>query len=202
MPIRDNPHGLNEQQLLFCRAYARSLNATEAYLEVYGGGSTGRKAVAGVKACNLLKLPKIRAYLCELLELNEATVINELSKIAFATITDVMTWDASGAHLIPSEELSDRGRAAIKSIKVRTRTTSRLIDGVEVVETITESEIKLHDKLDALDKLAKKLHLYPKESSVLEAIATLAQQGLLLPGQAAAVKDGLCNIEEKLHSLN
>jgi phage terminase small subunit len=200
MPSRDNPHGLNEQQLLFCRAFSRSLNATEAYLEVYGGSSDSKST--GVKASKLMALPKIRACLCELLELNEATVINELSKIAFASVTDVMTWDADGAHLIPSDEMSDRGKAAIKSIKVRTRTSSRTIDGVEVIEVITEAEITLHDKLSALDKLARKLRLYPKECSVLEAIATLAQQGLLLPGQASAVRDGLEDIEDGLRSLS
>jgi hypothetical protein len=46
MTPRDRPQALNDQQMLFCRAYARSLNATDAYLEIYGGGVEGKTSAA------------------------------------------------------------------------------------------------------------------------------------------------------------
>jgi phage terminase small subunit len=212
-----NPHGLSDQQLVFCREYARSLNATESYKRA--GYKWTTDGAARSNAARLIANDNIRAYLGEVLNLSEISVTNEILKTAFANITDVMRWDANGAHLIPSEELSDRGKAAIKSVRIRTKTVTRNVipereplgsetssapaSEVELVEVTTiESEITLHDKLGALEKLARKLRLYPKDSSVLDAIATLADKGLLLPEQARVVKDGLCGIEEELRSLS
>lgn len=79
-------------------------------------------------------------------------VIAEIAKIAFADPRKVMTWGPSGVELLPSESLTDDDAAIIS----------------EVSESRTESggslKIKLHSKLDALEKLARHIGVYDAES--------------------------------------
>jgi phage terminase small subunit len=190
----DNSYGLNDRQLLFCHEYAKSLNATDAYRRAGYACKTDSMARKG--GALLVAKGNIRAYLREILNLNSVTVINEIVAIALANITDVCTWTQDEIKLIPSHSLSLRGKTAIKSIKVKKRTTVSP-DGAE--ETTIETEVVMHDKLSALEKLCKKLSLYPTET--MAAITTLATKGLLLPEQTEVILNGLRHFDENLASL-
>lgn len=176
MPARiktNNTPGLTDLEQRFCFAYARSLNASQAVREA--GYKVNSDNSASTQAARLLRKATVRAYLSELLNLSEVTVVNEVVKIAFATITDAVTWDANGVHLIPSDQLNERGKAAIKKVKVKTtrRIVSTQGDEPPAVEEITETEVEMYDRLAALEKLMKKLSLYPKETlevKVMEAV--------------------------------
>lgn len=198
-PTAKNPHGLTDQQLRFCQEYARSLDRMDAYHKA--GYKAKNNSAAWSSAHGIINNPKVKAYLDEILNLTEVSVINEMVLVAFAKITDVVSFDGDRVKLIPSEKLNNRGKAAIKKIKIKKRSVVDNETG-EGFETIVEAEVDLHDKLSALDKLARKLRLYPKEMSVMDAIATLASQGLLLPQQAELVKNGLSGIEQELRSLS
>ncbi len=160
-----NPHGLTDLQLKFCQEYAKSLNASQDYRAA--GYQCKNDGVVRSSAANLLANPNIKAYLGETLNLSSISVVHETAAIAFANITDAVEWDEDGVRAIPSKRLTHRGKSAIKSIRCRTRHIRDRETG-EVVETITEWEVTMHDKLAALEKLMRKLSLYPKNGAVRE----------------------------------
>lgn len=75
-------------------------------------------------------------------------VIAEIAKVAFADPRKVMSWGPGGVELKDSESLTDADAAIIS----------------EVSESISQSgtsvKVKLHSKLDALEKLAKHVGVY------------------------------------------
>jgi phage terminase small subunit len=77
-------------------------------------------------------------------------VIEELSRIAFARMSDVVDWGPHGVRVRDLTELPDDARAAVA--EVRQTETER---GAQV-------SVKLHDKLAALDKLARHLGMYDR----------------------------------------
>ena len=86
------------------------------------------------------------------MEIQSETVLRELARIAFSRMTNLVQWDADGNfQIIPSLDLSDDDTAAIKEVVVGARGQSR---------------IKLHDKVAALEKLAKHLGLFTEKVDV------------------------------------
>jgi phage terminase small subunit len=166
VPKSQNPHGLTDQQLRFCQHYAVSLNATAAYKAA--GYSWKTDTVARANASILIAKHSIQAYLGEVMNLTNVSVVHETAAIAFANITDAMEWDEDGVSVIPSERLTHRGKSAIKSVKCKKKTITRHAGEVQEVEVSTEWEVTLHDKLAALEKLMRKLSLYPKVEQVTE----------------------------------
>ena len=76
-------------------------------------------------------------------------VLHELAAVAFARLSDVCTWSAAGPRLRPSGKLSDDAAAAVQ----------------EVSETATgRLRVKLHDKVRALDMLARHLRVYEEQA--------------------------------------
>jgi phage terminase small subunit len=159
-----NAHGLTDQQVKFCHEYARLLNATQAYRNA--GYRCKTDASTWTSSSQLLRNPKVRAYLGEILNLSEVSVIHQATSIALADITEVVAWDKEGLSPIPSDRLSVRARSAIKSIKCKP-IVIRDEDG-QVIDTLMTWEITMHDKLAALEKLMRKLSLYPKTEAVTE----------------------------------
>ena len=186
-----NPSGLTDMQLKFCQEYTKSLNATQAYIRA--GYSVKSERVASAAAARLLASVRIRAYLGEVLNLDEVSVVSEVVAIAFANITDVVDFDANGVNVKSSAQISNRAKSSLQSVKF---TTIESKSG-----TIRSVEVKMHDKLSALDKLMKKLKLYPKELTTVEAVRHLLSQGLLTEDQAKVIIDGISGIEEGLRSL-
>jgi hypothetical protein len=111
----------------------------------------------------------------------------------------VMSWDEQGATLIPSDQLSDRGKAAIKKVKIK-KTTRRIFEGDSAGEEVTvETEVELHDRHAALQKLAGKLGVYPQP--LVKLLEDMATQGILVHDQADVVLQGLEGIQEQLSEL-
>lgn len=141
---------LAPKQRLFVQEYLIDLNATQAALRA--GYSVNNAHKIGSQ---LLDNPRIKQaielamYERELrTKVTQDRVIQELAKIAFLNPTDVINeYDAS---LYAGATREDT--AAISSIRVR-RIPSKHGTGVE-------REIKLHDKIRALDLLGKHLGLF------------------------------------------
>lgn len=187
----ENQHGLTDLQEKFCKEYAKDLNATKAYLRAGYAAKTDASAAAG--ASTLLRNPKIRSYLGEILELSEVSVISEIVKIAFANITDIIELRNNALIFKDSADLSDRAKSALQSIRVTERYTEE--------GKVCTVEVKMHDKLAALEKLMKRLRMYPKETTTMGAVNHLVSQGLLTEEQAKVILDGVSGIEEGLRSL-
>ena len=141
---------LTPKQYLFVQEYLIDLNASQAAIRA--GYSVKN---AEFQAHCLLKNPKVKqAIKLAMYEREQRTkvtqdrVIEELAKIAFINPTDVVnSYDAS-LHNGASRE----DTAAISSIRVK-RLPTREGFGVE-------REIKLHDKIRALELLGKHLGLF------------------------------------------
>ena len=75
-------------------------------------------------------------------------VIAEIAKVAFADPRKVMSWGPGGVELKDSESLTDADAAIISEVSESSSQSG------------TSVKVKLHSKLDALEKLAKHVGVY------------------------------------------
>jgi phage terminase small subunit len=149
--MKTNNEQLSLQQQRFCDEYLVNFNAFKSALNAGYSENTARK-------CELLHLPKVQAYLqdamqrtSERLEITHDMILRELAKVAFANMGDYYD---ENAVLKPMNQLTGDQKAAISHYQ--------LIDCVgEYGERAGElSKIKLHNKMAALDKIAKHTGFY------------------------------------------
>jgi phage terminase small subunit len=149
--MKTNNEQLTLQQQRFCDEYLVSFNAFQSALKAGYSEHTARK-------CELLHLPKVQAYLqagmkrtSERLEISHDMILRELAKVAFANMGDYYD---ENAVLKPMNELTPDQKAAICHYQ--------LIDCVgDYGERAGElSKIKLHNKMSALDKIARHTGFY------------------------------------------
>lgn len=141
---------LTKKQKLFCEEYLIDLNATQAAIRAGYSVNSARE----IGSENLTK-PDIRAYIDKALAerskrtgINADRVVQELAKIALLNITDVV--NADDATLKSNANREDT--AAILSVKVKTIPTEN--------GEIVEREIKMNDKIKALELLGKHLGMF------------------------------------------
>jgi phage terminase small subunit len=139
---------LNAREERFALEYLRDRNGAAAYRRA---GYAPRDAdIAAAAASRLLRDVRVAAR-GEELE-NERTsrtqvegdrVIQELAKIAFANLHDVVGWNAEGVHVRDADRLHPDVLAAVKKIRMNQRGGS------------IEVSVTLHDKIRALIELAR-----------------------------------------------
>ena len=143
-------HQLTPRQRAFVQEYLVDLNATQAALRA--GYSERTANVQGprllVKVHVAAAIEKAAAARARRTEVTADRVVEELARIAFATIGNVVQWDGSGTTIQPSEELSDD---AIRALS-------------EVTDIVTKDgdrtlKVKQYDKIRALELLGKHLGL-------------------------------------------
>ena len=138
---------LTPKQKRFADEYLIDLNATRAYQAAYP--SVKKEAAARANGSKLLAKANVAEYVAERMlkrqqrtEVTQDRVIQELAAIAFARATDYVKIDQNGRVVLsPTDKLSDTQKAAITAIK----------------ETQSGIEIKLADKVRALEDLGKHL---------------------------------------------
>lgn len=138
---------MTKKQKRFCEEYLIDLNATQAAIRA-GYSPDTAKAIG----CENLTKPDIRAHIDRAMAersrrtgVNADRVIQELAKIAFVNATDVI--DPKTATV--KENALPEDMAAIQSVKVKTFGE----DGLE-------REIKMADKLKALEMLGRHLGMF------------------------------------------
>lgn len=141
---------LTEKQKIFVEEYLIDLNATQAAIRSGYKPSSARQ----VGTENMSK-PSIRACIDQAIAerskrtgINQDRVIRELARLAFVNANDVIDMDEASIKCNASED----DTAAIASVKVKTIPTKEG-DGVE-------REIRLNDKLKALELLGKHLGMF------------------------------------------
>lgn len=161
---------LTGKQLRFVEEYMIDLNASAAARRA--GYAPKRADVIGFE--NLRKPEIQQAIQAKRRERSASTgitaerVVKEIARIAFADPRSVMEWSAHGVTLRDSASLTDDQAAAV----------------MEVSETRSESggslKVKLHNKVEALEKLARHVGLYnPREDdSASNAIAEAVRRKL------------------------
>ena len=134
------------KQARFVEEYLIDLNATQAAIRAGYSPETAKE----IGNQNLTKLHIQRAIACAMAERSKRTGVNqdrivlELAKIAFANITDLADMET----MTLKENVSPDDTAAIQSVKVKSASTK---DGGEIIER----EIRLYDKIRALELLGK-----------------------------------------------
>ena len=138
---------MTKKQKRFCEEYLIDLNATQAAIRA-GYSPDTAKAIG----CENLTKPDIRAHIDRAMAersrrtgVNADRVIQELAKIAFVNATDVI--DPKTATV--KENALPEDTAAIQTVKVKTFGE----DGLE-------REIKMADKLRALEMLGRHLGMF------------------------------------------
>jgi phage terminase small subunit len=147
---------LTARQKKFCDEYLIDLNATQAAIRAgYSPNSAG--AIGGEN----LKKPEIRARIdAALAEQSRRTgvtadrVVRELARVAFVNAEDVIDFDTATIKNGSSRD----DTAAIASVKVKTIPTT---DGEGI-----EREIRLADKLKALELLGKRFGMFTDNVNV------------------------------------
>ena len=148
---------LTPKQEAFCLAYLEAGNASEAYRRAYNAGNMSGNAIA-VEACNLLANPKIALRLEELTQqatsdavMTRQRAMERLSLIAETNLTDILEFDQ---HDIETEEGLVRETIwRMKDSDEIAKTASVAIKSVTM--TKFGPKIEMHDKLNAIQQLAK-----------------------------------------------
>ena len=195
--IIENP-GLTDKQRLFCVHYIRSFNATKAYQKAYGCSYE----TAMVEGSSHLRNPKIKSEILKLKQerlnrefLSEADIFQKYMDIAFADITDYMTF---GTEEVPV--MAIYGPVKIKDPETgeekqltKIVNTVRFKDSAEVDGTILSevkqgkdgASIKLPDRMKALRWLSDHMNMATEEQK-----AKIAQMKAQTERLAAAPTDG------------
>lgn len=137
---------LTPKQARFVEEYLTDLNATQAAIRA--GYS---QKMAGRIGFQLLEKTGIQtAIQASQLERSARTgitadrVVKEIARVAFSNLSDVMEWTPAGIEVKRSDEIAPDAAAAI----------------AEISETNAGLKVKLHNKVAALEQLAKHVGLY------------------------------------------
>lgn len=138
---------LTDKQKRFVDEYLVDLNATAAAKRAgYSEKSASRIAIELLNKTHVsAEIQKRQAKLRGKLEITQERVLEELAAIAFANGTDFATITHNGlVRLTPTDEVPEEKKKAVASIK----------------EGQYGTEIKLHDKVRALELLGKHLGVF------------------------------------------
>lgn len=171
--------GLSPKRRAFADYYIISRgNGAEAARRAGYSAKTARQ-----QASKLLKEKAIAAYIAENLAalweenaIEKDSVLEEIRRNAFARITDVVTWDDSGAlTIVASDDLPVEALSAIREVK-EIVTTSRTKDGRTI--TTRRFGFKMHDKAPMLTMLGRHLKLFDRAGEEPEKIPFSAIRAL------------------------
>lgn len=141
---------LTNKQKRFIEEYLIDLNATQASIRAGYSPETAKEI-----GCENLTKPNIKNEIDKAIAersrrtgINQDRVLREIAKIAFVNPSDVINFNQATVK----ENASDDDLAVISGIKIKSIPTD---DG-----NIQEREVKLYDKLKALDMLGKHLGMF------------------------------------------
>ena len=173
MPItnKDLKGGLTQKQMLFCDLYLRNNDAKESYLKAY---TSNGKSVRNINVMinQLLNKKPVIEYLEHkrgridktAISITAKNILQELGAIGFSNMKDYFNNEGMPRNL--NEITPSQGRS-IKSCRViEDKTTGKVY-----------TEIVLHDKLTALDKIAKHLGLYELNNQQSKPTINIANLG-------------------------
>lgn len=141
---------LTNKQKRFIEEYLIDLNATQASIRAGYSPETAKEI-----GCENLTKPNIKNEIDKAIAersrrtgINQDRVLREIAKIAFVNPSNVINFNQATVK----ENASDDDLAVISGIKIKSIPTD---DG-----NIQEREVKLYDKLKALDMLGKHLGMF------------------------------------------
>lgn len=174
VPANENGE-LTDKQWLFCQYYVQCFNATKAYQKAYGCAYT----TAMVEGSKSLRNPKIKLTIEELKSdrydeehFNKYDVLQKYKDIAFADIGDYVEYGTEEVEMMDDEGLPLVDQNG--DIRTYPRSYVRFKDGTTLDNTVVSEikqgkdgvSVKLHDKMKALDFLAKYTDLLDDRTKV------------------------------------
>jgi phage terminase small subunit len=159
---------LTEKQRLFCLYYIKCFNATQSAIKA---GYASESAHA--EGSRLLRNVKVKSYIRELkgkmtdsLFIDAMDVLNKYIQIAFADITDYLTFGQREVPIMgpfgPIE--NEDGEVLTKLANFVDFEESNLVDGTIISEVKQGKDgvsIKFEDRMKALDRLSQYFDLFP-----------------------------------------
>ena len=138
------------KQSLFAQEYNVDRNATQAAKRAgYKGNNLDNIGAQLLrKSWVLEEVNKYQEARSVRTQITADMVINELAKIAFGSVTDVMEWDSKGVSLVDSKNLTADQAATISEVS-----SSETKEGVNM-------RLKQHDKKGALELLGRHLGMF------------------------------------------
>lgn len=155
---------LSIRQERFCHEYVIDRKGGPAYGRAFG---RNRPTAADYRSAQeYLSKPLIQKRVAELeaertrrVELEADAVLRELMRVAFSDITEVMAWDARSVTLRPSVDLDPESAAAVASVRARSEARR---DNGGTTHTVIELDVRMHNKVAALERLAEHLGLFDR----------------------------------------
>jgi phage terminase small subunit len=163
--------GLTPKQERFCWLYVEKSNASEAYREAYDVASDTKPETIHRCAAELLANPKVTTRLeqirAELRERSAITLdhlVEALRPIAFADIRKVVTWGAA----VPLKDPETGEIVVVQDIVVREDLDDAAAAMIAKIVRGKDGSLRveLHDKLAAIEKIAKLLGLLKEQHDV------------------------------------
>lgn len=138
---------LTYKQLMFCAEFPVDFNITQAAIRAgYSKKSAHQIGWRLLRTATVLE--KIEYHLRKRVKDAEARGDDEwrrIAEIAFGQLTDLVSWDMDGVTVIPSEELTAKGRATVKEFAI-----------YDLPEGGSKTVVKGRDPLPALKLLAER----------------------------------------------
>lgn len=158
---------LNEKQERFCEEYLIDLNATQAAVRAGYKARSARQQGSDLlsKAAVRARIDELKAERSRRTEISADRVLTELARVAFYNPRDVL--DFRTAQVL--EKATEDDLRVIAGVKVK-YVPHKTEDGD--FEEAIEREVRLCDKLKALDMLAKHLGVYDKTAAASDGSET------------------------------
>jgi phage terminase small subunit len=158
---------LTDKQKKFCEEYLIDLNATQAAIRA----GYSEKTAYSIASENLIK-PEVQEYIQDRqkelqakTEVTQMRVLKELARVAFL---DIRKFYDDNGKLKQPHELDDDAAAALAGIDVTEEFEYKNNGSREQIGWT--KKVKLHNKLVALDSLAKHLGMYKDGDSLPDEI--------------------------------
>jgi len=159
--------GLSEKQKVFVLEYLVDLNGKQAAIRAGYSEKTAEN-----QASRLLRNVKVKKAIGKLLDKREKRlevtadkVINELAKLAFSNLPEMIAAMGDEISLIGLKKLNTNQKAALLEV------TETEVDGV------ISRKLKLHPKIKPLEMLGKRLKLWSDDAEIPRYILAFMQNG-------------------------
>ena len=149
---------LNPEKAALKAGYSRSIARTKSYLWVSNSKQNPKPYIKDL-------LDKLLAKRIQKLEVNVERIENELIKIAFSNLADMLK---KMNYQISLEKLKDLDESECAAISEISETSN---------EGFERKKIKVHSKLRALELLGKRFKMWTDESEPIEYIIRILNNG-------------------------
>jgi phage terminase small subunit len=162
---KDKASDLTDKQLLFCQEYLKDLNGTQAAIRAgYSAKSANEIAAENLAKLSIQsKVQELKNERSERCEITADMILKELASIGFSKITDFLKIEEVDK---PIGEDDEEGRPITINMKdvIVFDTASIPKDKIPAISEIKMTRdgisLKLHDKIAALEKIAKHIGFF------------------------------------------